>query len=95
MPLNVLAPLNVLLLARSVVEETVMEPPAVNALPLMVPRVPVRRLVPIEVEAMTKPAPLVERREFVMPEKMRLEVVAVPETVRPPDAVPLPIVVDA
>ena len=40
--LKMLLPLNVLLLVRRVVEETMMDEPAVKGLPLMVPSVPVR-----------------------------------------------------
>jgi hypothetical protein len=63
-PLKVLAPENVLLLARSVVEATVMELPAVSAVPLMVPRVPVRRLAPIDVVATTWPEAFTPRTEL-------------------------------
>ncbi len=45
---NVLRPVKVLLLVRRVVEETVMLSPREKLVPLMVPKVPVRRLVPIE-----------------------------------------------
>ncbi len=53
--LNVLLPLKVLLLARSVEDAavTVTDPPAVTAVPFTVARVPVKRLVPIEDEATT------------------------------------------
>ena len=54
---NRLLPLKVLLLASSVDEAAVivMEPPAESEMPLMVPRAPVRRLVPTEVEATSLP----------------------------------------
>ena len=50
-------PEKVLLLARRVEEaaEIVIEPPAVRGMVLMVPRVPVRRLVPMEEVAMILP----------------------------------------
>ena len=55
LPVKLLVPENVLLLARSVVdaEPTVMEPPTFKVVPLIVPSGPVRRFVPIEVEAMS------------------------------------------
>ncbi len=54
--------------ARSVVDAapSMMEPPTLKATLLMVPSEPVRRLVPIVVEAMTWPAALVDRRAFAI-----------------------------
>ena len=50
-----LAPLKVLLLVRRVVLETMSEPPTLKVAPLMVPRDPVKRLVPMDVVATTLP----------------------------------------
>ena len=50
---------------------------------------------PTDVVATTCPRALVERSELVTPVILRFVVVAVPYTVRPPDVVPLPIVVEA
>ena len=48
-----------------------------------------------EVVAITLPCALVERSAEVTPERTKLVVVAVPETVRPPVTDPLPMVVEA
>ena len=50
---------------------------------------------PTDVVATTCPRALVERSELVTPVILRLVVVAVPYTVRPPEAEPLPIVEEA
>lgn len=68
---NAFVPLHVLLSAKSVDDAAVIVcvPPAVNAVPFRVRRVPVKRLVPIEVVATTVPDPFVERSAFVSPAK--------------------------
>lgn len=94
---NMFAPENVLLLARRVeeAEVIVIEPPALKFVPLMVPRFPFRyEVVRVEVPT-TLPCESVERRAFPSPVNTRFVVVAVPLMVRPPVAVPLPIVVEA
>ena len=48
-----------------------------------------------EVVAITLPCAFVERSAEVTPERTKLVVVAVPETVSPPVTVPFPIVVEA
>ena len=48
-----------------------------------------------EVVATTPPCEFVDSSAEVTPERTKFVVVAVPDTVRPPVAVPLPIVVDA
>src|SRR5580704_11992842 len=68
---KMLFPENVLLLERSVEEAAVMvkELPAVMAVVLMVARVPVRRLVPIEVVAITFPLASVARSALDVAER--------------------------
>ena len=65
--LKVLSPENVLLSLRSVEDaaETVMEPPTLEFVPLIVPNEPVSLLVPIEVVATTWPLASVERSALV------------------------------
>ena len=67
--LKVLLPEKVLLLARSVDDAafTVREPPAVKGLPLIVPRVPVRRLVPMDEVATSLPVLSVPNSALVRP----------------------------
>ena len=71
--LKKLLPLKVLLFASNVVdaEPTVMVLPTLKDVPLMVPKIPVRRLVPILVVAMTLPLTSVARRELVVAERRR------------------------
>src|SRR5262249_10531169 len=75
--LKTLLPLKVLLLARSVVDATVIEPPTERACPLMVPRVPVRRLVPMVLLAMTLPLLSNARREDALMPVSQVEPVLV------------------
>jgi hypothetical protein len=72
-------PEKVLLSVRRVEDApvTVIELPTVKLVPLIVPREPVRRLVPMEVVAMTRPEALVERMALV-----RLGCHSLPEIVR-------------
>ena len=67
LPLKMLLPLKVLLFERSVDEAavTVMEPPTLSDEPLMVPRVPVRRLVPMDEVETTFPVASVPRSDEV------------------------------
>ena len=71
-----LAPLKVLLFARRVVEDTVIDEPTLNAVPLMVPRDPVMRLVPMDEVATTLPVESVPRSDDV-----RLVKYVLPDTV--------------
>ena len=65
-PLKLFCPEKVLLLVRSVVEETMSDPPTLKVAPLMVPSVPVMRLVPIEEVATSLPLWSVPRSELVI-----------------------------
>ena len=58
-------PENVLLSPRSVVEATVIVPPREKDTPLMVPKTPVRRFVPMEVVETTWPDALTPRSALV------------------------------
>src|SRR6185312_6535193 len=97
-----LLPLNVLLLASSVEDAAVMvtEPPAFRPVPLIVPRVPLRRLVPIVVVAITLPLASEARSELevalssirlkaLRPVKVLLSVRRVEEAEVAPTHVPL------
>ena len=81
---KMLFPVHVLLFARSVEEAAVMviAPPLLKVVPLIVPREPVRKLVPIDVVATSLPVLSVLKRELVsavnqvVPELVNCEVVA-------------------
>jgi len=74
---KVLLPLKVLLLAKSVVEATVTEPPTESVCPLMVPRVPVKRLVPKVEVATSLPVLSKAKREDAVTPVNQTELVAV------------------
>jgi len=77
LPVKLLVPEKVLLLAKSVVEATVTEPPTESVCPLMVPRVPVKRLVPKVEVATSLPVLSKAKREDAVTPVNQTELVAV------------------
>lgn len=94
---KVFAPVKVFTSPRRVEDAAVIviELPALKVVLLMVPREPERYVVASVEVATTLPCASVERSALPSPVKIKLLVVAVPFTVSPPVAVPLPMVVDA
>ena len=84
-PVKLVTPEKVLLFPSKVEEAAVMvkEPPAVMLVLLMVARLPVRRLVPMEVVAMIEPFALVERIALGMVVMAKVEEVALVSVVFP------------